>query len=292
MPVVKKTGKALKTTLAVVFCMSAVAGAGAWSASRPVASADAVKKSFSYAASPSTIMAQAGSLPRVELSALGEISTDERTEMAIAYAPVGLGYRTNGAESPLPALSLIKLYIAQYVAEHGSPEDVSRAAKMVSLSDDKLAEKLYEKFPDSVNAIARKYGLQETYGGRTWGVSRTSATDVVYFVSQLREEQPDSVVLQGMRKWSKIAADGYRQDFGLARMPGIEGAKLGWSNSRGWHSSVVFGPGYVIAAVTFGGKKEHTMDVAKALANVEFSDLTPEPSASTKKPAAASKKSG
>nr|WP_162933187.1 hypothetical protein [Corynebacterium lactis] len=265
--------------------MSALAGLGLWSSDRTVASADSAEKGAAYAASASSVMVQSTTLPRVELGEAGDISTEARTEMAIAYAPVGLGYRTHGAEVSLPGLSLVKLYIAQYVAEHGSGEDRVEAMRMVSRSDDAVAAKLYAKYPDSIDSIARQYGLGATYGGNVWGVSQTSAADVVRFVSQLRATDPDSIVLEGMRQWSRLAADGYRQDFGLATLPGVEGAKLGWANGRGWHSSVVFGPGYVMAAITLGGKKEHTMDVAEALAGIEYADLAGSPAGGTKKPA-------
>ena len=93
------------------------------------------------------------------------------------------------------------------------------------------------------------------------------------FVSQLRLKHPNSEVLEAMRHWSPVAADGYRQNFGLAGLSGSEGAKMGWSNQRTWHSSVVFGPGYVMAAITEGGKYDHTEDVAEGIVGVDYRDL-------------------
>lgn len=221
----------------------------------------------------SAVPTYAKDLPRVNVNGEGLIETDARTQMAVSYSPIGVGYSTDRDQRSLPALSLIKLYIGQYVLEHGSAADASRVEKMISRSDDKLAAEFYELYPESVDSIAEEYRLFNTFGGEKWGVSRTSASDVVSFISQLRLRDSDSVVLKAMREWSPIAADGYRQDFGLAELPGAEGAKMGWSNQRTWHSSVIFGPGYVMAAITEGGKLDHAKDVAEGIDGIEYQDL-------------------
>jgi hypothetical protein len=223
--------------------------------------------------STSAVTPYAKNLPRMNVNGEGLIQTDPRTQMSVSYSPIGVGYSTDEDQRPLPALSLIKLYIGQYVLEHGAAADAKRVEKMVSRSDDDLAAEFYELYPESVDSIAEEYGLFSTFGGEKWGVSRTTASDVVSFISQLRLRDSDSVVLQAMREWSPVAADGYRQDFGLAGLPGSEGAKMGWSNQRTWHSSVVFGPGYVMAAITEGGKLDHTKDVAEGIDGVEYKDL-------------------
>lgn len=223
--------------------------------------------------------------PRLRLTSGGLIDTDERTQMAATYEPFGITYTTEDAQAPMPALSLVKLYIGQYVVEHGEEAEISDVERMISLSDDDLAADFYESYPESVDTIAEDYGLFSTTGGEGWGSSRTSATDVVSFVTQLLRSDPDSPVLAGMRQWQPVAADGYRQDFGLSGLDGVEGAKMGWSNERGWHSSVVFGDGYVMAAVTQGGKREHTQDVADAIEGVEYKDLASTSAKPTSRPA-------
>lgn len=139
------------------------------------------------------------SLPRMNLNAEGLIETDPRTQMAVSYEPVGVGYSSQASQRPLPALSLIKLYIGQYVLEHGTADDAERVEKMISRSDDDLAADFYRKYPESVDSIATEYGLFNTSGGEKWGVSRTTAEDVVSFISQLRLKHPNSEVLEAMR---------------------------------------------------------------------------------------------
>ncbi|MDO5029363.1 MAG: hypothetical protein Q4E11_02125 [Corynebacterium sp.] len=267
-----KSSRRLKTTLAVVFCMSAV-GAAVAVDDHSGAVADARNSDTDSGPSISTVTPYAKDLPRMNVNGEGRIQTNPRTQMSVSYSPIGVGYSTDEDQRPLPALSLIKLYIGQYVLEHGAAADAKRVEKMVSRSDDDLAAEFYELYPESVDSIAAEYGLFSTFGGQKWGVSRTTAADVVSFISQLRLRDSDSVVLKAMRQWSPVAADGYRQDFGLAGLPGSEGAKMGWSNGRTWHSSVVFGPGYVMAAITEGSKLDHTKDVAEGIDGVEYQQL-------------------
>lgn len=212
-------------------------------------------------------------LPHMNLDAAGLIDINRRTQMAVSYEPVGVAYSSQSSQRPLPALSLIKLYIGQYVLEYGAPGDAEQVGSMISRSDDDVAAGFYQRYPESVDTIASEYGLFNTSSGAKWGVSRTTAEDVVSFISQLRMRDPHSKVLEAMRHWSPVAADGYRQSFGLAGLPGAEGAKMGWSNGRSWHSSVVFGPGFVMAAITEGRKNDHTEDVAAGIASVEYEDL-------------------
>ncbi|WP_288820085.1 hypothetical protein [uncultured Corynebacterium sp.] len=267
-----KSRHALKTTLAVVFFMSSM-GATTSIHSPSTAAADEHSEVAASVSSASAWPTHDVSLPRMNLNAEGLIEADPRTQMAVSYEPVGVGYSSQASQRPLPALSLIKLYIGQYVLEHGTADDAERVEKMISRSDDELAADFYRKYPESVDSLATEYGLFNTSGGEKWGVSRTTAEDVVSFISQLRLKHPNSEVLEAMRHWSPVAADGYRQNFGLAGLPGSEGAKMGWSNRRSWHSSVVFGPGYVMAAITEGGKYAHTEDVAEGIADVEYRDL-------------------
>lgn len=66
-----------------------------------------------------------------------------------------------------------------------------------------------------------------------------------------------------MRNAAPIAADGYRQNFGTATLPGMEGTKFGWADNRNIHASVSFGHGFTVAANTYGNAGDHTADVQR-----------------------------
>lgn len=67
----------------------------------------------------------------------------------------------------------MKLYIADYMFKHGSPENKAKATQMIRTSDDAIASELYGRYPDSINATARYYGLANTHGASHWGNSTT-----------------------------------------------------------------------------------------------------------------------
>ena len=76
-----------------------------------------------------------------------------------------------------PALSLIKLYIATYVMEKGEYEDKYEALDMIASSSDKSAEDLFDKYPDSIDAIADEFHLESTKAGEKHSNSVTAAAD-------------------------------------------------------------------------------------------------------------------
>ena len=71
--------------------------------------------------------------------------------------------------------------------------------------------------------------------------------------------------MKGIATAAPVASDGYRQDFGTARIPGIIGTKFGWSDNRQVHASASFGPGYSVAANTYGSPADLTGDVLGAV---------------------------
>lgn len=158
-----------------------------------------------------------------------------------------------------PCLSLCKLYIAEYVYAHGSDEQQRQATTMLRASDDDIATELFRAFPSSIDTVAKQYHLSSTFeaDGR-WGYSFTSMYDVVSFVAQLLESNPDSPVLAAMRRTDPVAADGSKQNFGTAVLPDAEGSKFGWSNAKDLHASVTFGPNYVAAAAVYGSADDLT----------------------------------
>ena len=170
---------------------------------------------------------------------------------------------TANQHEPWPALSLVKLYIADHVLAHGSIEDGYLALEMVATSDDGIAERLYRKYPDSVRKVATYYGLEDTVDAGYWGQSWTSMYDVVSFLGQLQERDPHNPIFTAMSLSTPAAADGYAQDFGTATLPGAYGTKWGWSNDRSLHSSVTVGQGWIAAAAVDGGARKLT-DFASA----------------------------
>lgn len=151
-----------------------------------------------------------------------------------------------------PALSLSKLYIAEYVLEHGTEEEIEAALEMVSSSANDSAALLYARYPESINAVAEEYDLYSTVGAEQWGYSYTSTYDVVHFVATLLLEDPSHPILEAMEESDELATDGYAQDFGTAVLPGAIGSKWGWSDDRTVHASVTFGEDWVAAAATAG----------------------------------------
>ncbi|MDN8596791.1 hypothetical protein Q0N65_05820 [Corynebacterium tuberculostearicum] len=157
-----------------------------------------------------------------------------------------------------PALSLIKLYIATYVMEKGEYEDKYEALDMIASSSDKSAEDLFDKYPDSIDAIADEFHLESTKAGEQWGYSQTSTYDVASFISQLIERDETHPVLVAMAHADPISEDGYRQNYGTAKLSNVVGSKWGWSNDKSINSSVSFGENFVAAASITGSSDDLT----------------------------------
>lgn len=167
-----------------------------------------------------------------------------------------------------PALSLAKLFIAAYVIEHGTEEETYQAIHMISDSSDVDADELYKKYPDSIDEVAKEYGLYSTRGADRWGYSDTSTYDVVTFVATLLAEDPTHPILVAMHMADPVAEDGYGQDFGTSLLPGALGTKWGWSDDLSLHSSVTFGNGWVAAAAVTGSPDDLTKFVKTQMSDV------------------------
>ncbi|MGP6174967.1 hypothetical protein [Corynebacterium sp. A21] len=157
-----------------------------------------------------------------------------------------------------PALSLIKLYLADYVLEHGTVDEQFDAISMVSSSSNETADVLHEKYPEAIEETAFKYGLLSTRSHERWGYSVTSTYDVVRFIAALMEKNMTHPILVAMAGADDVATDGYRQNFGTAVLPGVIGTKWGWSDDRELHSSVSFGEDFVVAAAVTGSAEDLT----------------------------------
>lgn len=170
------------------------------------------------------------------------------------------GHRIGSATDkfPRPALSLAKLYIADYVLAQGDDTDRELVMEMIKRSDDAAADKLTEKYPTAIAQTAAKYGLRSTKLGESWGKSETSTYDAVTFLATKIKEDPNSELLNAMRESEPVASDGYPQDFGTSVLPGARGSKWGWSNDKSLHSSITFGDDYVVAAAVMGSAEDLT----------------------------------
>lgn len=203
--------------------------------------------------------------PQPKLTPQGTIDAPTRTQVSFDYTPTGTHFGTTNENESRPGLSIVKLYIADYVFKHGTEADKAKATQMIRYSDDAIASELYGRYPESINATAHEYGLSNTHGAAHWGYSTTSSADTVKFLEAKKRENPADPVLIAMSTASPVAADGYSQDYGTATLPGVSGTKWGWSDDRrSIHASASIGPDFSVAANTYGTKQDYTNDVQGA----------------------------
>jgi len=164
-----------------------------------------------------------------------------------------------------PALSIVKLYIADYVFAHGTPADKADATRMLQVSDDNIASRLHAKYPQSISTTANAYGLNDTHDPGFWGNSTTSTADSVTYLEAKKRQDPGSPVLAALASASPVAADGMRQDYGTAVLPGVIGTKWGWSDDwTSFTASASYGADFSVAAQTNGPAAQLTGDVVDA----------------------------
>ncbi|WP_448851093.1 hypothetical protein [Corynebacterium sp. 335C] len=211
------------------------------------------------------IGARASSLPAPKLNGAGQLDAPARTEIVAVNLVSGETFTTANPHEQMPGLSIAKLYMAQYIVEHGDAADIPAAEQMIRVSHDGIATQLYRKYPTSIADTARDYGLGDTVAARAWGSSRTSAHDMATFLRVLLERDPAGPVVRAMKATAPVAADGYAQDYGTSRLPGAQGTKFGWSDDRtSAHATATIGDGYVIGASTYGTAQALTDDVLGA----------------------------
>ncbi|WP_174361671.1 hypothetical protein [Nocardia paucivorans] len=191
-----------------------------------------------------------------------------RTALSLR-TPIGIAWGTGNENEPRSALSISKLYLADYALRHGdgSAEDRANAERMIRYSDDAAADAIETKYPQAIAAIAAEYGLEQTRpGSGGWGTSVTSTADIADFLTAKQTTDPASPILGWMATAAPTAADGTRQDWGTAQLPGVQGTKWGWSDMAPPEvASASFGPGFTVAAHTRGGPADQTADVLGAL---------------------------
>lgn len=202
--------------------------------------------------------------------------TSQQVEITYLRLSDGLRMATNTENDFMPGLSLVKLFIADYVLEKGSSSARKKIVPMIRMSSDSLATELFEDYPKSISATAKKYGLSHTRSGKRWGSSETSTSDVVKFLRQVKENDPNSPILQAMKTASLIAEDGTEQNYGTSVLPRVKGTKFGWSDDKDLHSTVSFGDDFIVAAYTEGSASDLTELVQDTLGDFPVDGVLPQ----------------
>ncbi|MEC3952812.1 hypothetical protein VMT65_07200 [Nocardia sp. CDC153] len=205
------------------------------------------------------------------------LDVPDRTSLSVRTMVPGVGWGTANETEERAALSISKLYIADYALRHGdgSTADRDLCERMIRKSDDAAADRLQVKYPNAIDAIAAEYGLTATHGQGDWELSTTSTADVADFLAAKVRNEPDSPILAWMEEPADRAADGTRQDWGTARLPQVLGTKWGWSDlGEPEVASASFGSGFTVAAHTYGTAEDQTQDVLGVLWGV-IAELRP-----------------
>jgi hypothetical protein len=166
--------------------------------------------------------------------------------MSVGYLVIDsrLGTRLTGTNEHqrYRSASLVKLLIALDYLESRWPDVPHRDRELLEAmsraSDDAAASELWVRGggQDIVRRMMRRIGLADTAPPEPpgmWGYTATSATDVTKIYQYLLNETDLSIreLLMGdLRGWTKRAADGFDQSFGVpsaVREPGA--IKQGWS---------------------------------------------------------------
>ncbi|WP_157555045.1 hypothetical protein [Nocardia crassostreae] len=169
------------------------------------------------------------------------------------------------------ALSIAKLYMADYALRHGdgSAEDKQLGERMIRHSDDGAAAAMAAKYPYAIDSIAAEYNLTATRGNDDWAMSSTSTADVADFLMVKLRSDPESPVLEWMTDPSEVAVDGTVQDWGTAQLPHVTGTKWGWSDMGVPEvASASFGTAFTVTAHTYGTSDDQTEDVLAAMPTV------------------------
>ena len=216
------------------------------------------------ASAPGALFAQSAAAATPEVGD-GD-SVPDRTSISFHNSATGFHAGTANEHESRPGLSIVKLYIADYVLAHGNEEEKLKALHMLRVSDDGIADELYAAHPESITATAQAYGLADTHDdGNYWGTAATSTYDAARFLEERKNAHGvGDPLLQALATAAPVAADGYGQDFGTSELPGVIGTKWGWSNDHSLHASASFGQDFTVAAHTNGGKEQLTDDVRAA----------------------------
>ena len=180
------------------------------------------------------------------------------------------------AEEQRPALSLAKLYLGYYVLYSGTTKEKREVKQMIINSDDVLASQLDLKYPAAIDTIAKDFDLEQTTRNGYWGESLTSARDVATFVAAIVWDPVAKPLFDGMAQQEEVAADGFIQGFGTARLGKVKGSKMGWADDRETATaSVSWGEigdeTWAVAALTTGSAYHNTVDTRMGISQVDDS---------------------
>lgn len=152
--------------------------------------------------------------------------------------------RRRDARHRFRSASLVKPLIAlDHLLRRGEPSEADRALlePMLRASDDDAAGELWDRGgrEQIVHRMVAEIGLTGTEPPRDpdmWGYAVLTAADVVLTYRHLRAAgAPGAYVLDELRRFTRRAADGFDQSFGLPSVERVpEAVKQGWSG---------FGPG-------------------------------------------------
>lgn len=197
-----------------------------------------------------------------------------RTQLTLRYSD-GVEVATANAHESRPALSLAKLYLGYWVVQHGEDADKARVENMIRYSEDATASYLDTKYHQAIPEVIAQYGLSETHYPGYWGNTTTSTEDLTRFLSDIVADPVAAPVINGMRTAAPTAADGYRQDYGTSRVPGVIGTKFAWADDASTvNASASFGDGFTIAANTYGDSAQLTGDVLGAVRWIDNPPVT------------------
>ncbi|MFD4785069.1 hypothetical protein ACFWNH_29020 [Rhodococcus qingshengii] len=203
--------------------------------------------------------------PAPHIGGDGHIPAPDRTAISFEHSPTGFHAGTANEHQSRAGLSIVELYIADYVFDHGDAADQAAAAQMLRTSDDAIASHLYGKYPNSIAATATAFGLGDTHAAAHWGDSTTLTADTVAYLEAKKRTDPGGPVLAALAAAAPVAADGYAQNYGTAALPGVIGTKWGWSDDRqSVTASASFGPDFSVAAHIYGPAAQLTADILGA----------------------------
>ncbi|MEH0147839.1 hypothetical protein V6D40_09250 [Corynebacterium sp. Q4381] len=199
----------------------------------------------------------------------------ERTALAVVHPDGRISMSADG-EEPRPALSLAKLYLGYYVLYHGTSEEKDQVEKMIASSNDAIAGKLDRAYPEAIDEIASDFDLTSTARAGGWGKTQTSARDIATFISEILWDPVAKPLFSGMEHQDSVAADGFIQGFGTARIEDAEGSKMGWTDDRTSGTGSVSwgktgGDTWVASALTYGNAYQNTVDVRNGIKEVDDS---------------------
>src|SRR5690606_19811151 len=158
------------------------------------------------AACSGPVPAVAQPLPPPDAPAL---SVPARSAVSVR-GPNGLRWGTPNEFETRSALSMAKLYLADYALRHGdgSPADRMQAEGMTRRSEDPAADLLAAKCPQSSGAVVVEYCLAHTPAGAGWNIATSSTADLADLLAAKQATDPTSPILGWMASASPTVAHG------------------------------------------------------------------------------------